>query len=106
MDKYIIKITRKTPISWINGGIEETHYYKSDNGKNKAYIVTESFIDAMKLDKQEAEKTIKEIRHIYNEKSSSGVLLKIEALDSETLKLMTLEEVKYTKYSRFEIMDI
>ena len=106
MDKCIIKITRKIPISWINGGTEETHYYKDSNTGNKSYIVANNTANSTKFDKQEAGKTIKEIKHMYNENLNNGILLKIEALDSETLNPITLEKIKYTKYNRFEIMDI
>ncbi len=106
MDKCIIKITRKKPALWVDGGTEETHYYKCSNAGMKSYIVTNNTVDALKLNKQETKKNIKEIKQMYNENSDNGTLLKIEDLDSETLKPITLEKTKFTKYNRFEIMDI
>ena len=43
---------------------------------------------------------------MYKENPDNGILLKIEVIDSETLKPVDMDESKYTSFTRFEIMDI
>ncbi len=105
-DKYVIKITRKTPKLWEWGNEEETHYYQGEFNNKTIYNTTWDLAYANKFNKQETEKIIKEIKRMYEESSKNGTLLKIEVLNSETLELVNMDETIYTKFTRFEIMEI
>ncbi len=107
MDKYIIKITRKTPEEWrYEGGREEIHYYQGELGRRGKYNTTWDLTYVNKFTKQKAKKIIKEVEWMYKENPDNGTLIKIEVLDSETLELVNMDESKYTKFTRFEIMEI
>ena len=107
-NKYVIKITRRTPESWgYTGDQEDTHYYNGLLSDIKTAYNTRIFLtNVNKFTKQECKKNIKEIKRIYKENTDSGTLLKIEVLNSETLKPIIFHEPKYTRFTRFEIMDI
>ncbi len=107
--EYVIKITRETPKSWTNGGgIKEIHYYN-----RKCILSAESYLSKRTItkvctfDKQETKKNIKEIKQMYKRNSENGILLKIEVINKETLEIIDIDKEEiYTKYNRFEIMDI
>ncbi len=103
-NKYIIKITRK----YENTDNTDIHYYNGLFSDNRiAYRVGRgNRMDINKFTKQETEKNVKEIKKMYKTNPENGTLLKIEVLNSETLEPLIMNEIKYTKFTRFEIMDI
>ena len=107
MDKYVIKITRKVPESWGYEDKEEIHYYHGESvaGNKKAYNTRRRLMEVNRFTKQETKKNIKEIERIYETSNINGILIKIEVLDSETLKFVDINE-PIRKVSRFELMEI
>ncbi len=106
MDKYVIKIIRRTPESWDRESEEDIHYYDG-RSNNNVYFVNSNLVDASKFTGQESKEIIKEIKRIYKENTDiNGTLLKIEILGSETFQPIIFHEPKYTSFTRFEIMDI
>ena len=85
-DKYIIKITRRTPELWgYRKNEEEIHYYNKESvvGNKRAYNIRKSSTDVNNFTKQEVKKNVKEIKRIYKESTDNGTLLKIEILNSD-----------------------
>ncbi len=103
-DKYVIKITRAYKYT----DNENIHYYhgKSIINNERAYNTRRNLIEVNKFTKEESKKIIKKVEWMYKENPDNGTLLKIEVLNSETLQPIIFHEPKYTKFTRFEIMDI
>ena len=105
-DKYTIKITRR----YRDTGNEDTHYYNGESvmGNEKAYNTRKKSTNVNKFTKEESKKIIKKVEWMYKKNPNNGKLLKIEVLDSETLKPVDMgkREPVYTKFTRFEIMEI
>ena len=105
MDRYIIKITRKTLKLWRCGSEENIHYYQGELNYKAIYNTTWDLEYANNFTKQKSKKIIKEVEQIYEENLKNGTLIKIEVLNSETFQLININE-PVKKVSRFELMDI
>lgn len=116
-DKYIIKITRKRPTQWEDGGKEEIHYYhkrwkKDLSGKITTYEICYNSDRAYVFTKQECRKVIEEIKPVYEKPQRiNGKLVKIEILDAETKKVVSMYESGCSAepeviITRFELIDL
>ena len=103
-NKYVIKITR----AYKQTGNENIHYYhgKSVTNNERAYNTRRNLIETNKFIKEESKKIVKKVEWMYKEDPDNGILLKIEIIDSETLQPVDMDDFKYTRFTRFEIMDI
>lgn len=118
-DKYIIKVTRITPKSWDKVGVgigakENTHYYngKPRDGRDNVYRLIDPLICANTFTEQETKKIILEVIEIYRTYPGiNGELVKIEVLDAETKKVMSMygsgcRVEPEIIISRFELMEL
>lgn len=114
MNKYVIKITRRLPEHMAcDGGKGEVHFYRDRFGdEGKSYEISSTFDNAMRFTEQEVKKITEEIVSIYEEfEDISGKLLKIEVMDVETLKLVSMcgfnpEFEPEIEISRFDLMEL
>ena len=108
MSDYRIRVTRMTPESWdYKGGEKQTHYYNEMDEGGTQYNYADIASIANTFTEQQIKIIIKNIElKVYGEHSkTNGTLLKIEILESETLKLVSMCKFE-TITSRFELMDL
>ena len=111
MSKYVIRITRRTPADWrIRANEEHIHYYSGATERKDIYQGTYNRNLAATFTEWESKIIIKAVESIYKDHSDiNGTLLKIEILDNEEWKVMSMRRFNQEPEvitSRFELMDL
>lgn len=116
MNKYRIIVTRILPDDWMNGGEEDEHYYCGSCDDDLSYQGTPADLQTMHylsliktLTEQETRKIVKEIVLMYEKNPKNGTLLKIEVIDAETSKPVSMckfEPEPEIEVSRFKLMEL
>ncbi len=120
MSRYVIKITRMLPESWLSGGGKEEHYFqkmttrhdKEEHEGESSYDMIANLEYANRFTEQEFRVFVEKIKKIYkrDRESDIGTLLSIEVVDIKPFCPIVMiykpgSEPEIT-ISRFELMEL